>query len=290
MADEDQDASRPNLEPPKLFGRKRRADDASEPELELPPEPDPTPSPTPEADPEPEPVLDPPPEADTAADPVAERYSDPTWMFELPDEPEPEPAPAPAPEAALESAPEPAPEPARPVLPAEAGAPLFADEVEPEETAPAPTTARRERAPRKAKAPRSAPTLPTVTGWVAAAITGVVIGLLLVGMTAGSLQGCEAVRGTSTCGGAGVVLLIVIMAILVTLGGFLLRIFDVPDPVSTSFLALGMVAVISLLFLLDVMENWWMIIVIPVISAAMYLLGYWVTTAFVEPAKEPAEK
>jgi hypothetical protein len=255
MPDEDQDRSQPNLEPPKLFGRKRR----------------------PERTPEPEKVAAP----ETVA------------------RPEPEAAPGPPPE------PQPGPEPVAAVLPAEGGTPLFADEVE---EAPAPTKVRRRRAarppkqpkqpeaPGAAKAPRAprvevaAPRLPTLPGWVAAAVTGVVIGLLLVGMTAGALRGCEAVRGTSTCGGSGVVILVVIMAALVALGGVLLRLFNVPDPGSTSFLAVGMVAVISLLFLLDVLLSWWMLLVIPAISVAMYLLAYWVNTAFVEPAREPAER
>ena len=128
-----------------------------------------------------------------------------------------------------------------------------------------------------------------MSGWVAASVTGVVVGLLLVGMTAGSLQACEAVRGTSTCGGTGVPILLVIMAVLIAIGGFLLRLFHVPDPTTTSFLAVGMVAVIALLFLLDFLLSLWMLLVIPVIAVAMYLLAFWVTTAFVEPAKEPSE-
>jgi hypothetical protein len=261
MPDEDQDRSQPNLEPPKLFGRRRG----------------------PERTPDPEKLAE--PEKLAAPETVAR--------------PEPEPE--------TEPEPQPRPEPVAAVLPAEGGTPLFADEVE-EAPAPVPTKVRRGRAarpprqpkqpaaPRAAKAPRAprvevtAPRLPTLTGWVAAAVTGVAIGLLLVGMTAGALQGCEAVRGTATCGGSGVVILVVIMAALVALGGVLLRLFNVPDPGSTSFLAVGMVAVISLLFLLDVLLSWWMLLVIPAISVAMYLLAYWVTTAFVEPAKEPAER
>jgi hypothetical protein len=263
MPDEDQDPSRPNLEPPSLFGRKKRAD----------------------PDPEPEVVDDP-----TDVLPV----SDPTWMFEPPPEDEPEPEPLPEP------LPEPPVEPPAAALPAEAGVPLFADEVEDEvEVAPAPP--KEPKRPRQPKQPRakkpkraksarvSAPSLPTVSGWAAAAVTGVVIGLLLVGMTAGSLQACEAVRGTSTCGGTGVPILLVIMAVLIAIGGYLLRVFHVPDPGSTSFLAVGMVAVIALLFLLDFLLSLWMLLVIPLISVAMYLLAYWVTTAFVEPAKEPSE-
>jgi predicted acyltransferase len=74
----------------------------------------------------------------------------------------------------------------------------------------------------------------------------------------------------------------VIMAVLIAAGGFLLRLFHVPDPTTTSFLAVGMVAVISLLFLLDFLLSLWMLLVIPIIAVAMYLLAYWVTTAFVE--------
>jgi hypothetical protein len=292
MPDEDQETSQPSLEPPKLFGRRRRADEPVAPKVA-------------------EPAVASEVEAQVEAEVEAEveagaeermevragaddgptstlPVSDPTWMFEPPTEPE------------SESEPERGAQPVAAVLPAEAGTPLFADEVD---EAPAPTRVRRERAPRRtpqpkasraARAPRvakvSAPSLPAITGWVAAAVTGVVIGLLLVGMTAGSLQACESVRGTSTCGGSGVLILTLILAVLVALGGLLLRIFGVPDPGSTSFLALGMVAVISLLFLLDVLLSWWMLLVIPAISVAMYLLAYWVTTAFVEPAKEPAER
>ncbi len=270
MADEDQDPMRPNLEPPRLFGRKPRPD--SEPEEPA------------------EPVVDDP----TDLLPV----QDPTWMFEPPSEDEPEDPPDAGPEP--ETLPEP---PAAP--PVEVGAPLFADELddEPEsEAAAAPSEPRRE--PRSTRPPRtkrvkpakaaeptriSAPSMPTIAGWLAAAVAGVVIGLLMVGMTAGSLQACEAVRGTSTCGGYGVPILIVIMAALIAIGGFLLRLFHVPDPVSTSFLAVGMVAVIALLFLLDFLLSVWMLLVIPLIAVAMYLLAYWVTTAFVEPAKEPSE-
>jgi hypothetical protein len=255
MSDDDPGSSRPNLEPPRLFGRARRADDSSEPEDEEPTE------------------LELPPEGGSDADdePTAvEPFSDSTWMFEPLGEDEPQPEPDP----------EPPPEPVTSVLPAEAGTPLFADEVE--EAAPPP---RRERKDRRAET-----TLPSGGGWVAAALTGVAIGLLLVGMTAGALKGCESVRGTSTCGGWGVPLLLIILVALIVLGGLILRLFHVPDPVTTSFLAVGMVAVIALLALLDVLLSPWMLVVIPAISLAMYLLAYWVTTAFVEPAKEPADR
>lgn len=274
MADEDQDLTRSNLEPPKLFGRKSRPEPEVEAEVDAPVD-------------EPTDVL-----------PV----SDPTWMFELPVEAaaqaDLEPALVTAPDPEAEPGPEHLAEPSAAVLPAEAGVPIFADEVE-EEPAPA-QRKRKAKPPKQPKQPKQseAPAPPdgtspprprVVAGWVAASLTGVVVGLLLVGATAGSLHACEAVRGTATCGGTGVPILLLIMAAMIAIGGVMLRLFHVPDPGSTSFLAVGMVAVIALLFLLDFLLSPWMLLVIPLIAVAMYLLAFWVTTAFVEPAKEPSE-
>jgi hypothetical protein len=195
-----------------------------------------------------------------------------------------EPAPVPVDEpAAVEEtvvlAPEPAPEPVS--APAPAPAPTTAP-------APAPVAdlgplvAAREAAAEEQppRAPR--PTL-TVSGRVASAVTGLVIGLLVVVLTAGSLALCESVRGVSSCGGGpGFALLVAVTAAMVALGGLMLRLARVPDPTSTSFLAVGLLCVLSLLFLLDVLEEWWMIIVIPLLSTGTFLLSHWVTTAVVE--------
>lgn len=128
--------------------------------------------------------------------------------------------------------------------------------------------------------------LPVLSGMVAAVVTGAVIGLLAVASTSVTLQGCEAVRGTSSCGGAGLFLLLAILIGLVYVGGFLLRAWHVPDPGSTSFLAVGLVAVVALLFLIDVLFSWTMIIVIPVVGMGAFALSHWVTTAFIEPADD----
>ncbi len=107
MPDEDQ---RPSLEPPRLFGRKKKARSNVEPERDeeptaaIPvPEPEPTPVPQPEPLPEPEPIPEPEPA------------------------PEPEPSPAPLPDdvgPAAEELPE-----ARTLV---TGAPLFVDEATPD--------------------------------------------------------------------------------------------------------------------------------------------------------------
>ncbi len=164
--------------------------------------------------------------------------------------------------------------------------PLFVDEVEPtpapEPTAPKP--AKEAKAPKEPKAPK--PPREPLPGRVAAAITGLLVGLALVGATAGALRGCEAVQDTATCGSAGFPLLVAIVVLMVVLGSVLLRMFRVPDPGSTSFLAVGLVSVVALLFLIDVIDSWWMVIAIPVISVACYLLSHWVTTTFIETADD----
>ncbi|WP_183096012.1 hypothetical protein, partial [Nocardioides stalactiti] len=120
----------------------------------------------------------------------------------------------------------------------------------------------------------------------AAAVTGGVVGIAMVVLTWLSLQGCEAVRGTASCGGGpGFVLLVATFVVCILLGSTLLKTFLIPDPGSSSFLAVGLVAVVALLFLIDALDHWSMLIVIPVISIAGYLASVWVTKTFVETAE-----
>jgi hypothetical protein len=119
----------------------------------------------------------------------------------------------------------------------------------------------------------------------AAVLTGALIGLATVGLTWGSQRTCEAARGTSTCGAAGFWLLVAILIGMVLLGAAILRLWRVPDPGSTSFLAVGLLAVVALLFLVDALFSWWMVIVIPLLTVATYALAYWVTSTFAEPER-----
>ncbi|KRC54054.1 hypothetical protein ASE19_08290 [Nocardioides sp. Root79] len=125
---------------------------------------------------------------------------------------------------------------------------------------------------------------PLLTAYRAAALSGLVVGAGMVVLTWLSLRGCEAVRGTSSCGGGpGFLLLVATFAVCVLLGSALLRTFQIPDPGSSSFLAVGLVAVVALLFLIDHLDHWSMLIVIPVLSIGGYLASVWVTKTFVEP-------
>lgn len=246
MSADDRDPGAPSLEPPSLFRRRRR------------PKPEPDPEPT--ADEQPTEVL----ASEPAPDPVPRPV--PT--------PEPTPTPVPIPDPV----PDPVPQPP-PVDPA----PLFADEAEPDAEAPgATTTLTLTRSPRELRSLRA----PALTGLAAALVTGLAVGVLLVVMTAAGQRGCEAAQGTSSCGGAGYPLILAILVVAVLAGGALLSRAGVPDPRSTSFLAVGLLAVIALLFLVESLDSWWMVAVIPVVSMATYAASHWVTTAVIEPARE----
>jgi hypothetical protein len=70
---------------------------------------------------------------------------------------------------------------------------------------------------------------------------------------------------------------------MVIVGALLLRAARVPEAASTSFLGVGLTAVIALLFLVDSLLDRSMVVVIPVITAATFAASHWVTRTFVEP-------
>jgi hypothetical protein len=127
---------------------------------------------------------------------------------------------------------------------------------------------------------------PPVPGRVAAALAGLLVGALIVGLTSASFDLCRWIRGTSSCGGAGLFLLVAILVLAVLLGTAVLRLFSVPGPGSTSFLAVGLTGVIAMLLLVDQLFEWWMVVAIPLVSVLTFLLSHWVTTTFVEPATD----
>lgn len=146
-----------------------------------------------------------------------------------------------------------------------------------EESQPPPVVATGGR--RTAK--RSGPILPAVPGRVAAAITGLVVGMAGSLATYGAMAGCEVVRGVSSCGGApGFFILVAILTLMVLLGALALRALQVSDPGSTSFLAVGVVTVVAMLVLIDVIFSPWMFLVVPVLTALSFVLSHWVTTRF----------
>jgi formate-dependent nitrite reductase membrane component NrfD len=147
---------------------------------------------------------------------------------------------------------------------------------------PAPEPAQPDQPDQPAR--RRAPTeLPLPTGWVAVVLTGVVVGLVVVGLTWASLRTCEAVQGTATCGTAGYPMLALVVVVAILVGSAMLRLTHVPDPVSTSILGVGVASVLALVFLIDHLDQPAMVVVIPLICAATFAGSHWLTTAVIEP-------
>jgi hypothetical protein len=115
-------------------------------------------------------------------------------------------------------------------------------------------------------------------------VTGLVVGLGMVGLTWAAMRTCEVARGTSSCGGTGYPVLLVILVLMVLVGTALLRAARVPDAAATSVLAVGMASVVALAFLVDVLLDRSMVVVLPLVTAATYAAAHWVTRTFVEPA------
>lgn len=123
---------------------------------------------------------------------------------------------------------------------------------------------------------------PVIGALQAVLVVGAIIGILAVLLTFASLKFCELVGGTDSCGGPGLLLLVAIVVLLTYVGGWLLRGLGVDDPGSTSFLAVALLVVMTMVFFLSWIYSWWMILVIPPVSMAMFALSWWVTTSFVD--------
>jgi hypothetical protein len=183
--------------------------------------------------------------------------------------------PAPGGAPATELAPATVEEPPPPAEPAPSGGHTTVLEVqEVAETPPAP------------RARRTRPSVRLPGGWPAVIVTGLVVGLVVVGLTWVSLRTCEAVQGTTSCGTAGYPMLGLVVVLAVLAGSALLRLAQVPDPVSTSLLAVGSTGVLALVFLIDQLDQPAMVVVIPLICAATFAGAHWLTTAVIEPDRD----
>ena len=285
MAEKDRDDAldKLSLDKPRLFGRRRsRTAPASAPELALEQAAD--------VAPEPEPVV--------GRDQPAAAGPDPAPPTR---EPEPVAAPLPVDDTRRFAPPEPQPEPAVPAVNEAEPAP------EPERVAPAvdqapgshaapvdetPVTRRsgaragalasltgglrRRVAGRRSTGsetngePRERWT-PPVAGVQAVAVVGLAIGILVYGLSVGTLKACEAVRGTASCGSAGYLYLLAILVVAALVGGWALDRCSIPDPRGTALLAVGIIAVVVLLILVPALFSWTMVLVIPLVATLAFL-------------------
>lgn len=197
-------------------------------------------------------------------------------------EPEPVREPVAEPEPVADVAPEPEPVTRDAVPPDVPRAP--APPREPEESV---RPARPFKAPKPAKAPKPPReprelSLPALAPLQAAIVTGAVVGLLAVGLNFAALAACDLIRGTTSCGGPGVLLLVAILILITYIGGWLLRGFHVQDAGSTAFLAVGLLTVVVMLFLVEALFSAWMVVVIPLLSVAAFVASWKLTTSFAD--------
>lgn len=225
MAGDDREG--PDLELPSLFGRRRRrkqaaAEQATDAATEqtrplratgaakrVPPTPPPSarpPAPDPEPQPEPDPLPEPPPRRGPDL-----RYDPP-------------------PARPVATPPEPAAETTEQTRVAVAEPPPTPD----------PETPRARRMPTISLELPRLPTLP------AAALTGLVVAITGVGLTWLILQGCTAVRGVSSCGGIGLLGVLVVVLVQVLVGATLLAALHVTEPRSTAVLGVGLLSCLTL--------------------------------------------
>jgi len=152
-----------------------------------------------------------------------------------------------------------------------------ADVARPTEDSPDPADDR--KAPAQALVAR----LPAVKPLYAALITGLLSGLAAVLVAIAASRGCEAVRDSSGCGGGlGLLATVALLAIEVLIGANLLKAWRISDPYSTSFLGVGIVAIIAMLTFLSHLDSVWMLLVIPLMTAASFALSWWVTVRFID--------
>jgi hypothetical protein len=119
-------------------------------------------------------------------------------------------------------------------------------------------------------------------GPVAATLTGAVVGLVMVGLTSGSLKVCTSVRGTSSCGTPGILVLLGITLLAVVLGSLVLRLAGIVAHTSTSLLGVNLVAVVTLLALLPLLDDRAVVLVVPLLSALCFLGSSWLTTTYAD--------
>ena len=105
---------------------------------------------------------------------------------------------------------------------------------------------------------------------VVAAATGLLVGLGMVGLVVLGFLGCDALRGTPSCGGPGLLMLIAAVIGAVLAGRFLLAYGDVPDPGTVSFLAVTTVAIVVLAFLINLAFSPWMWVLLPLLAGAAF--------------------
>lgn len=137
-----------------------------------------------------------------------------------------------------------------------------------------PKPAKAPRPAKKPKAPRAPRRVPRIVEPIAAIVTGAICGLATMGIAIGFAHGCQEIRGVASCGDIGALALLLMLGANISIGGLLLAALRVRDSTSTAFVATGFTAAVVVIFLGSHFSDSWMIIAMPAVTAAIYLISW----------------
>ncbi|TQL70709.1 hypothetical protein FB381_4649 [Nocardioides albertanoniae] len=120
------------------------------------------------------------------------------------------------------------------------------------------------------------------SGLSAAVMIGAIVGAFMALAVWFSGTVSQWTRGTSSLGDSGAFVLIAVFALAIVVGGYLLRLASARSPFTISFLGSALVAVLSMLFLTELFNYAWGVIVVVFLTAAAYALAHWVTTNYID--------
>ena len=125
----------------------------------------------------------------------------------------------------------------------------------------------------------SLPTLPRLPLAVAAAVTGLVVGVAATLLVWGGQHGCDAVRGRPSCGGYGLLMLVGIIVVCFLIGVGLLKAFHADDPGVTAFFGVTLPLLAILGLLLDYVFDSWTAWALPLLVAVCFVLAAYLARA-----------
>jgi len=152
--------------------------------------------------------------------------------------------------------------------------------VQPASEAPAPAQPDEEPTPiapakeRKLRKPR--------TRWLGAGGIGLLAGFAIVGLVGLMLQACDSARGTTSCGGPGLFVLLAILALITVGATRLLRMWGFTDAGTVAFLGIALTGIVVLVFLTTHLQSLGMVLVIPMITMFAFLISDWVSATMSE--------
>lgn len=107
-----------------------------------------------------------------------------------------------------------------------------------------------------------------------ALLIGVVVGAVLTGLVYAGMRAFQAIYDTPAGDGVGAVVLVVVLAVSMLAGRYLLGRRGLPDPSATSLLGIMLMVIVTLGLLLPVVFSAWMLAIAPALGGLSYLVSH----------------